>query len=261
MKVFRNLKGIFATIACSVAIVTAAVTPALATDGVIEINHAKIMAHGGYPYVITQPGSYRLTSNLTVPNENTSGIKVNVSHVTIDLGGFAIQGPVVCTGQADTLACAPIGGGEGIVGAIGTRDVSVFKGSVTGMGNSGIDLNDDSRIEDVTATGNGDTGIYAHTGIVRNDVATYNYADGVMMSEGIIDHVTSQYNYIDGLYANSGTVMDSFSGENGGHGLHIGDRVVFRGSAFIDNGGGTLLNNGTTLLNGGGNLCGAVACP
>jgi hypothetical protein len=30
-----------------------------AIDGVIEINHAKIMAAGGYPYTISQPGSYR----------------------------------------------------------------------------------------------------------------------------------------------------------------------------------------------------------
>ena len=31
-----------------------------ATDGVIEINHAKIMAGSGYPYSISQRGRYRL---------------------------------------------------------------------------------------------------------------------------------------------------------------------------------------------------------
>ena len=71
--------------------------PALATDGVAEINHTCAAQTGcfsgdsaGYPVTITQPGSYRLTSNLIVPDENTSGILVSTSDVGIDLNNFAI---------------------------------------------------------------------------------------------------------------------------------------------------------------------------
>jgi hypothetical protein len=56
---------------------------ALASDGVLEINHSCATAAGGcfpgdtagYPVQITQPGSYRLTSNLAVP-ASTNGIEV-----------------------------------------------------------------------------------------------------------------------------------------------------------------------------------------
>ena len=47
---------------------------------------------------ISVAGSYRLSSNLTVPNENTTAIDVTsaANAVTVDLNGFAILGPVTC---------------------------------------------------------------------------------------------------------------------------------------------------------------------
>jgi len=75
--------------------------PALAVAGVLEINHTCAVQTGrfapnagGFPLLITNPGSYRLTSNLTLPDENTIGILVNADDVTIDLNGFAVIGPV-----------------------------------------------------------------------------------------------------------------------------------------------------------------------
>jgi hypothetical protein len=70
--------------------------PAGAVDGTIEINQAKVLAAGGFPFIITTPGSYRLTSNLTVPAgkigiENSAG--GTAGGVTIDLNGFSIIGP------------------------------------------------------------------------------------------------------------------------------------------------------------------------
>jgi hypothetical protein len=43
--------------------------------------------------VLTLAGSYRLTSNLVVPDANTDAIDVNADEVTIDLNGFSIIGP------------------------------------------------------------------------------------------------------------------------------------------------------------------------
>ena len=41
---------------------------AFAVDGVTLINQSTVMAAGGFPYVISQPGSYKLAGNLMVPS-------------------------------------------------------------------------------------------------------------------------------------------------------------------------------------------------
>src|SRR6185437_2583451 len=43
---------------------------AFAVDGVVLINQNTVIAAGGFPYHITQAGSYRLTSNLVVTTAN-----------------------------------------------------------------------------------------------------------------------------------------------------------------------------------------------
>lgn len=71
---------------------------AMAVDGVVLIDQNKALAGGatpgdtaGYPITITQPGSYRLAGNLTVPS-GMDGIVITVPNVTIDLNGFAMIG-------------------------------------------------------------------------------------------------------------------------------------------------------------------------
>ena len=92
----------------SFAIVTAlvALTPTVASavDGIILIDQNKAMTGNvtpgdapGFPVSITQPGSYRLTTNLIVADPNTNGIEISANHVTIDLNGFAIIGPADCS--------------------------------------------------------------------------------------------------------------------------------------------------------------------
>ncbi len=39
-----------------------------AVDGTIEINQAKVLANGGFPYTISASGGYRLTGDLTFPS-------------------------------------------------------------------------------------------------------------------------------------------------------------------------------------------------
>jgi len=66
--------------------------PVHATDGVVLINQATVLASGGFPYTITQPGSYRLSGDL-VATAGADAIDINASNVTLDLNGFAIIGP------------------------------------------------------------------------------------------------------------------------------------------------------------------------
>ncbi len=63
---------------------------AYAVDGVTLISQASILAGGGFPYTITQPGSYRLSSNLVVPSYS-DGIHIASSSVSLDLNGFTIS--------------------------------------------------------------------------------------------------------------------------------------------------------------------------
>jgi hypothetical protein len=151
-------------------------TPAWAVDGVVDINQARAKAGGVtpgdaplFPVTINQPGSYRLTGNLDVTDagarpggtaaENTTAIKVTAMNVTIDLNGFTILGPAVCSGVP--TSCTLIGTGEGI-DAFSANNVNVLNGTIQGMGIRGITLNS-GRVDGVTAQNNGGFGIQANS--------------------------------------------------------------------------------------------------
>src|SRR5215469_10191566 len=112
---FRSL-----LLACAVGAFTGS---AYAVDGVILIDQAHALKGNvtpgdppGFPVVLFESGSYRLSGNLTVPDKDTPAIFIAAPSVTIDLNGFSILGPNVCTGNPpDTgIACTLSGGGHGI---------------------------------------------------------------------------------------------------------------------------------------------------
>src|SRR5690242_21281609 len=88
-----------------------------AVDGVVLINQNTALAGNvtpgdtpGFPVTIAAPGSYKLSGNLTVPDANTTAIQITADNVTIDLNGFSIIGPVVCSGFPVT-SCTTTGSG------------------------------------------------------------------------------------------------------------------------------------------------------
>src|ERR1700676_1745261 len=83
---------------------------AFAVDGQVLINQATVNAAGG-TYTITQPGSYKLSGNLTAKDQNTSVIVIANDNVTIDLNGFSILGSADCSGG---FPCTNLGAGIGI---------------------------------------------------------------------------------------------------------------------------------------------------
>ncbi len=128
---------------------------AFGANGVIEINHAKILASGGYPYQIGSAGSYILTSNLAPPL-NTNALTFASSAVTLDLNGFSIIG----TGNP------PCGAVPTAIAALGTvtNHLRIRNGYVFGFC-IGISLGttEDVTVENVHVTTIGNGGIY--TGI------------------------------------------------------------------------------------------------
>ena len=126
-------------------------TPAFAVDGVLEINQTCAVQTGcfagdaaGFPVTIDGSAgkSYRLTTSLIVPDENTNGIDVRAPWVSIDLNGFEI----VRSGcEGETLPCLPESGtGYGVRSAFSPSQdypgASVTNGSVRGMGADGVRL-------------------------------------------------------------------------------------------------------------------------
>jgi len=157
---------------------------AYAADGQVLINQATVNATGGFPYKITQPGSYKLSGNLTVPDANTDGILISASFVTIDLNGFSIVGPTVCR-----ASCSPTGTGTGVkLGNTGAfRSITVTNGTVSGMGLHGIDLrNVGNIVTNVHAESNGADGILVGTGVVSDNTSQLNGANGFEISSGVV---------------------------------------------------------------------------
>jgi hypothetical protein len=138
---------------------------ARAAEGVIELNQARALAGSpltippdapGFPIEISQPGNYRLTSDLDVP-PGANGIELSAADVRIDLGGFTIRGPEGCFPGS----CVPATSGSAIIHAFGGGGfrITIRNGSVSGFGGNCIQLRDGGRVEDIRVVMCGGHGI------------------------------------------------------------------------------------------------------
>jgi hypothetical protein len=151
---------------------------AFAIDGVVLINQSTVMAAGGFPYKITQPGSYKLSGNLVVP-AGLLGIEIDADNVIVDLNGFSIVGPNTCDGDSrtQTTTCTNIIMFDGVFSR--KSSITIRNGTIRGM-RFGIFLtNGPALIEDIHATQNTSTGIKVESGVVRRNNASNNGGDGI----------------------------------------------------------------------------------
>ncbi len=158
-------------------------SPAAAVDGVLEINQTCADGGGcftgdtpGFPVQITVPGSYVLTSDLVTPENAFAGIFATASAVSIDLNGFSIRGNMTCFGSpfSGSVFCVGLG-----FGGIGIRadghSQTVRNGSIIGMHDGGIDVGDNSVVEDVHLSHNGGVAIFVgFNSIVRGNTIRMN---------------------------------------------------------------------------------------
>jgi hypothetical protein len=144
-----------------------------AADGVTEINQEKALAgsvtsgdSAGFPITISESGSYRLSSNLTVPFI-TNAFEIAADGVTLDLNGFSIIGDGTC---ADASSFRAVTAGAGA-----TSQITIRNGIIRGFC-LGIVLNTitDLTIEDmhIATTGNGP--LYTGT----NAIVRHNHLSG-----------------------------------------------------------------------------------
>jgi parallel beta-helix repeat protein len=209
------------------ALILALGTPALAVDGVIEINQTRALAGGvtpsdtpGFPVTINVAGSYRLTGNLSVNAglPNISAIVVGSSSgVTIDLNGFALEGPSGC----DANGCSNPGTSRGIDGA-GSPSVTVRSGIVRGFPGGGILLGGRARVENVTAINNGSNAIQVDAGaVVTGCIAGSNAGNGITTGgNAIVEGNTADLNGQNGIQASQGCVLSrNTAASNAGTGI------------------------------------------
>jgi hypothetical protein len=231
------------------------------------INDAVVREHGGFPYKITEPGTYRLDGNLTLTRD-TDAIVVNADHVNINLNGFSIAGPLVCTLADETkgVSCPTGGKGVGIrSGSLtselsGHRDIKVFNGSIHGMGSHGVFLTGDgSLVEKVSAdfnggiglfvaglvtassgNANGQNGIFADT--VRDSSALNNTSDGMVIDArgGISTGNIATFNGGNGMNLPNGTAIGNTIVRNGLFGIVTRCPAVISSNSIINNTGGSI---------------------
>ncbi len=270
---------------------------ALAVDGVVEINQARALKGGvtpadtaGFPVTISVSGSYRLTSDLTVPDANTHAIDISVDHVTIDLNGFSILGPVTCSGGPPVTACSVTGSGMGVYG-VNNASITVMNGRVQGVGQAGVYLGDLARVSGVTVrwapsggifTGagaavaaclveqNGSSGILAGDGsvlsgnVVRGNLSTGISGGGATSLSGNTVSLNGFYGILLRTLGGGSTVVGNSISGNSSYGIlcaTAGARDGYGQNVLNANNGGLAQVSGCTQLGTGTNLCNGVACP
>ncbi len=229
---------------------------ALASEGSLEINHACASGPGcfpgdppGYPVVITEAGSYRLTSNLVIPNASTDGVRIASDDVSLDLAGFEVRGPTSCSGTP--VVCSPTGSGRGVSGAsfAGAR---VRNGRVIGAGSDGISLGSAAAVEDVHATSNGRDGIIIVShGLIQNSKAHENGGHGIAggSSVNMFGNVTS-LNLGNGIDCQGACIVArNTSSSNEGNGIDVWWSALVQGNTVYSNDGdGIFAANGSSIV-------------
>lgn len=227
---------------------------ARAVDGVVEINGASALAGGvtpgdgpGFPVTISQPGSYRLTSDLTTGSGDVTLIEIIADSVTLDLNGFRLR----CTGEL----CVP-GTGRGVDSS--SDDVVVRNGGVVGTGSFGLRLAGvDALVQDVRVLGTQATGIVLGPRGRALRVAVHgNGQTGIEAGSGShLAYVTAQENGNNGIFIFEGSsVLHSLARSNGAAGIFVsGDGTLIGNMAFGNAGVGLLGGTGSTFHQNTGN--------
>ena len=187
--------------------------------------------------VISQPGSYYLSSNITgVSGKN--GIEINAGGVSLDLNGFTLTG---VAGSLDGVHCQD-------------KDISVINGTSKNWTGDGIDLNfaTNVRVADLRASSNGNFGIAAGTNaVVTGCIAYDNGSYGIITQKGCtITGCTASLNTDFGIITDVDcTISDCVADQNLGSGIGpAGGNSVKNCSAYNNNGDGIMATSGCTII-------------
>jgi hypothetical protein len=259
---------------------------AFAVDGVLEINEASVAAAGGFPFSISQAGSYRLTGNLTVP-ASTNGIEASVDGVRIDLNGFTLAGQGSCAATLDgdgkliSVSCTNTSG-IGVSGAsrVSNGTVRGFGTGFSGVPGRAVEIDRMTFTENFTGllgvSGGGSVRItnslfslsaqdgasclsLAGTTTVLDSTFERNGTRGIYLGAGLARNSSFHQNGTEGIRSNASrsALIESNYFEDNTWGIFGNISVGYRGNVFFDN----TTNINANPVNLGGNLCDTVVCP
>jgi len=166
----------------------------------IEADTRTSIKSSDLPLTISQSGSYYLAETINFATQDTTGITITASDVTIDLNGYALIGPGKATGSS----------GSGI--SASGQQITVLNGSVCQWRGSGIALSSSCQVSDVKAINNGGNGIsVANDSTVKDCVAVDNNANGISGNEGCVIDNCSANNNAAGIGLTDGAVVTNCS--------------------------------------------------
>lgn len=205
----------------------------------IIINATNTPGDASNQFIISAPGSYFLTGNITgVSGKN--GILITASSVTIDLNGFALIG----SGLAGIAA-----------GSSGPVNITVRNGSIQNSGGAGMDLTTSygPLMEGLNVIYSGGAGMKLGDGsVVRDCVSRNNASDNIIT--GVSANLTrctavgSTNGY--GINLQSGMATDCIANYNKLYGINTGDNSKVSGCVTAYNvGGGIAVGSGATVVN------------
>lgn len=170
--------------------------PALAQQAIPGSNGQVISTQ-----VISQSGSYRLQGDRVAPQTGQHGvnsahavIRVDVSDVVIDLGGFAIgTRNLNCAVSNGFSTCSAVPGrfvvNHGVLVSPGVRNVTIRNGSIVGVSVDGITCGEGCTVENITVDGALDAGIRVGNASSVNDSKVLRARTGVWMASGQMGRV------------------------------------------------------------------------
>jgi len=167
---------------------------------------------GSSEFLITQPGSYYLTTNIVgVSGEN--GINISANNVTLDLNGFSVQGIS--------------GAWSGIYIHAGYTNVTVRNGNISGWTSgstnySGVECYANNVILENLNVSACHFGIYlGSSGVVRDCNCQNNTFIGIQVNAGQVSGCEALNNAATGIYVGSGTVVDCLALTNNSFGIYV----------------------------------------
>ncbi len=182
-------------------------------------------------FVITRPGSYYLTGNITgVAGKH--GIKIASSGVSLDLNGFELAG-IPAMGAFDGVT----------IDLVGLGNIAVFNGSLRAWGGDGLDFRSFSaatcRLTHLVARGNAGGGIHAGLNTTISSCSVgFNTGDGIRAGATcVVTNCTAISNHLDGIRADSGCIVSGcVSRTNDDDGISCSDGCVIRDNSCSSNG-------------------------
>ncbi len=193
-------------------------------------------------HVITQPGSYYLTSNL-IGEPGKHGIEVEADHVTIDLRGFSMVGP----GGASDNDAIKVGPGPRRTG------IHILNGTIANW-EDGIDLSNSTGVtcDSILSVFNAGKGFWlGFQAIVTNCIAQNNGGNGFEADIGaVLDNCVSRANW-SGIYVfQVATITNCAAWDNAFIGIEAGYYSVITHCTATNNGEAGIVSDAGTQISG-----------